>query len=209
MSSTQGELLDHSYDGIQEYDNPTPGWWHLIFWVTILFSALYGSFFHFSPMAWDEKEVLTQDQTEYYAKLFGSVGSLEGDEPTVLRMMGEPKWLKVGQAVFAGNCTPCHGPDGGGINGPNMTDDYYKNIKQLGDLYRVISDGVVEKGMPAWKNRLQQNQRVVVAAYVATLRGTKVPGGRAPEGDVIPPWPPVPAAAAPGAGGSAAVPKPK
>ena len=32
--------MDHCYDGIQEYDNPTPGWWWMLFWVTILFSVV-------------------------------------------------------------------------------------------------------------------------------------------------------------------------
>lgn len=34
-------LLDHSYDGIQEYDNPMPRWWLYIFWGTVLWSVLY------------------------------------------------------------------------------------------------------------------------------------------------------------------------
>ena len=28
----EDRLLDHDYDGIQEYDNPMPRWWVLIFW---------------------------------------------------------------------------------------------------------------------------------------------------------------------------------
>src|SRR5574342_1142678 len=34
-------LLDHTYDGIQEYDNPMPRWWVITFWATIVFSILY------------------------------------------------------------------------------------------------------------------------------------------------------------------------
>ena len=37
----QDQLLDHSYDGIQEFDNPMPRWWVYLFWVTIVFSVLY------------------------------------------------------------------------------------------------------------------------------------------------------------------------
>jgi cytochrome c oxidase cbb3-type subunit 3 len=37
----QDHLLEHSYDGIQEFDNPMPRWWVYIFWVTIIFSVLY------------------------------------------------------------------------------------------------------------------------------------------------------------------------
>jgi cbb3-type cytochrome c oxidase subunit III len=35
------QLLDHNYDGIQEFDNPMPRWWVYLFWATIVFSVLY------------------------------------------------------------------------------------------------------------------------------------------------------------------------
>lgn len=35
------KLLDHSYDGIQEFDNPMPRWWVWVFWATIVFSVAY------------------------------------------------------------------------------------------------------------------------------------------------------------------------
>jgi len=43
------ELLDHEYDGIREFDNPCPAWWHLIFIGSIVFSAFYFVFFQFGP----------------------------------------------------------------------------------------------------------------------------------------------------------------
>src|SRR3989338_6760548 len=42
-------LLDHEYDGIEEYDNPLPGWWVWLFWATIVFSGVYVAFYHMGP----------------------------------------------------------------------------------------------------------------------------------------------------------------
>ena len=42
----QDELLDHNFDGIQEYDNQLPGWWKNLFTVTIAFGVLYLLHFH-------------------------------------------------------------------------------------------------------------------------------------------------------------------
>ena len=41
--SDQERLLDHDYDGIQEFDNPLPRWWVWIFWATIVFAVLIRS----------------------------------------------------------------------------------------------------------------------------------------------------------------------
>ena len=37
---------DHNYDGIEEYDNPLPGWWKWLFWLTIFFSVPYFFWYH-------------------------------------------------------------------------------------------------------------------------------------------------------------------
>ena len=42
----QDHLLDHAYDGIQEYDNPLPGWWKWLFIASIIFTPPYFFFYH-------------------------------------------------------------------------------------------------------------------------------------------------------------------
>jgi cytochrome c oxidase cbb3-type subunit 3 len=46
MSNIKDELLDHNYDGIQEYDNPLPPWWVNLFYVTMVWATVYLLFFH-------------------------------------------------------------------------------------------------------------------------------------------------------------------
>lgn len=200
MSSHKERLMDHEYDGISEYDNPTPGWWHFFFLGSIAFSAIYAAFFHGSRLSWTPEQVLTSDRQAYYGMLFKELGTLTPDEPTMIRLMTDEKWMAFGSTIFAVNCASCHGVEGGGITGPNLTDDHYLNAKSLADVYKVVNEGVGTKGMPAWQNRLGENERILVASYVASLRGKNIPGGREPQGEVIPPWS-SPSAAAPTSGG--------
>jgi cytochrome c oxidase cbb3-type subunit 3 len=120
---------------------------------------------------------------------FKDLGDLQVDEPTVLKYMQETEWLAMGASVFKTNCKSCHGADGSGLVGPNLTDDKYKSVKQLSDVAHVIENGAANGSMPAWKNRLHPNEVVMVAAYVANMRGQNLTGPRGAEGPVIPPWP--------------------
>lgn len=184
----QENLLDHNYDGIQEYDNPTPGWWWLIFNATFVFSIFYFIFFTFSPDAWTLADEHSSALAANLRLQFGEIGELKPDEETLLKYIDDPKWLAVGKATFQGRCVSCHGANAQGGIGPNMTDDNYKNVKQLTDIANVIANGAANGAMPAWKNQLHPNEIVLTAAYIASLRGKNLPG-KAPEGDVAPPWP--------------------
>lgn len=184
----RASLLDHEYDGIREYDNPTPGWWHAIFIATVVFSVFYVAFFHISPMSWTIQEQWTRKQNVETKKLFGTL-SLQPVQADIHKMQLDPKMMQVAKGMFEGNCAACHAKDGGGLNGVNLCDNNYKNVKTLEDIYTVITKGANNGAMPPWENRLSQNERVLISAYVASLRGTTPAAPRGPEGAVIDAFP--------------------
>ncbi|RMG98296.1 MAG: cytochrome C oxidase Cbb3 [Deltaproteobacteria bacterium] len=187
--SDQDLLLDHNYDGIQEYDNPLPGWWSGLFVGTIVFSVLYLLYHHSGVEGRSIYDEYEREAAEVFEKRFAELGELSPDKETILKYANDPKWLAVGEAVFKANCVSCHGDGGLGNVGPNLTDDYWKNVESVEDIAKVIANGAAGGAMPAWKNRLSHpNQIVLTAAYVASLRGKGGGGGKPPEGREIPPW---------------------
>lgn len=189
MADHKDELLDHSYDGIQEYDNPLPGWWTWLFVASVAFSPFYWIYFH----SGDQSRTIYAGYDRSFAgnlKLqFAEIGELQPDRQTILRYMNDDKWLQVGRLTFQTHCTSCHGSDGGGLVGPNLRDDHWKNVKNIEDIASVVKNGAANNAMPAWGNRLHPNEIVLVSAYIASLRNAASPGtGKAPEGVVIPAW---------------------
>lgn len=187
-----GTTLDHAYDGIQEYDNPTPAWWSALFLLTTAFAPIYIFWFH-SPQA--ERTHAAQFKRDLATNLklqFGELGELTADEATILRFIDDDKWLQVGKATFTTHCASCHGKNGEGLNGPNLTDDYYLHVKQVADISNVIVNGANNLAMPAWGGRLHPTEVVLVSSYVASMRGANLESRRQPEGDLIAPWPEAP-----------------
>lgn len=183
-------LMDHEYDGIQEFDNPTPGWWYMLFWGTVFFSVFYYVFFTFSPASWTNDDWYKSTVAANLRLQFAEIGTLTPDEPTVLKYMGDPKWLTVGQTVYTAQCQQCHGADGRGLVGPAFTDNLYKNVKRLGDIPKVIAEGANNGAMPPWGKRLHPNELTLVSSYVASLRAKQLPANVQLAGEVeIPPWP--------------------
>jgi cytochrome c oxidase cbb3-type subunit 3 len=186
---TEAELTDHAYDGIQEYDNPLPTWWSLGFFFSVIFALLYTVRYHLGGPGPSVQDEYDESAAEVFELRFAELGELAPDRATLLKYEADPAWLAVGQAVFKANCVSCHGANGQGDIGPNLTDDHWKNVTAIEDIARVISDGAGNGSMPAWRNRLSHvNQIVLTAAYVASLRGSNPANPRAPEGEPIAAW---------------------
>lgn len=182
-------VTDHDYDGIREYDNPTPGWWVFLFVLSVVFSILYFTYYHVSPAGGASvKESYEAAVTADLKKTFGKMGELKQDDASLLQYMDDKDKMLLGKSIFKGNCVSCHGVNGEGQVGPNLTDDFGKNLKVMSDIPRVINNGAAGGNMPSWKTRLHPNEVALVAAYVASLRGQNLPG-RAPEGEKMESWP--------------------
>ena len=179
---------DHSYDGIEEYDNPLPGWWKGVFIATIVFCPFYWVFYHSGAVGRSLEDYYNVALAENTRLQFEEIGELKVDGPTILRFTTMDSWVKVGASVFRTNCVSCHGREGEGKVGPNLTDEFYKNVESIGDIGKVIVNGAGNGAMPKWSNRLHVNEIVMVSAYVANLRGKNVEG-RPAEGREIKPWP--------------------
>jgi len=187
------ELTSHNYDGIQEYDNPTPGWWYLIFGVSFVFCVLYLVIIQLGGLVHSPQQRHAIVQAAADERRFAELSKIPMSEDKILQIMAKPAWLAQGQGIFESTCALCHMADGSGSVGPNLTDENFKNIAVLMDIPNLIITGAGNGAMPSQQNTLNENEIALVAAYAASLRGQNLPTGPTvnPEltGVPIAPWP--------------------
>ncbi|MBM4342727.1 MAG: c-type cytochrome [Deltaproteobacteria bacterium] len=184
MATQNDRLMDHDYDGIEEYDNPMPGWWTALFWVTIVFSAGYWFYYHTMGTGTVVADEYAADMQELQA-LQKKFALPERSEDELKAMVADPQVVQTGAAKFKEVCAACHGEQGEGKIGPNLTDDAWLHGGSLRAIYASIGNGVPAKGMPAWGRVLKHSDTQAVAAFVGSLKGKKVPG-KAAQGTVEP-----------------------
>ena len=91
--------------------------------------------------------------------------------------------LAAGQETWTKICAACHLADGGGLVGPNMTDNYWIHGNTVQDLYNTVTNGVIEKGMIPYKDQLSDQARLDVVSYILVkLQGTTPANPKAPQG---------------------------
>jgi cytochrome c oxidase cbb3-type subunit III len=175
-------LLAHDYDGIEEYDNPLPSWWVWVFCATIIFSVGYWAYYQLGPgpsvIAQYEADVQAAGQRQAAR---GAVAGAPTDQ-VILALAKNAAAMASAKEIFATRCAACHGPQGQGIIGPNLTDDYWLHGGKPTEILHTITDGIPEKGMVPWKDQLKADELSAMAAYVLTLHGSNPPNPKAPQG---------------------------
>ncbi|MBP1653493.1 MAG: cbb3-type cytochrome c oxidase subunit [Bacteroidetes bacterium] len=181
--SVDAEIPEHVYDGIRELDNRIPPWFTTLFFGTIVFAAVYMASYHVlgsQPLMIEEyrDEVSAADLQR--RMMIAREGAI--DENTLTALV-DPAALGRGQDAFGKYCVSCHGPQGQGVVGPNLTDEFWIHGGGVKNVYAVIKNGVAAKGMISWALVFTPRQIQEIASYVLSLQGTNPPNAKKGEGE--------------------------
>ena len=170
----EAKTTGHVYDGIEEYDNPLPAWWFLMFVITLVFGVgylivypgmgNYAGVLDWTQVKQHEREVASAE--ERYRDMRDRYLAMPVEE-----IASDPAVRKMGKRMFANNCAQCHGSDAKGAYGfPNLTD----NDWIYGGTPDAIKTTIVagrQAAMPPWGAILGDQGINETTAYVLSLNG--------------------------------------
>ncbi|NRA98348.1 MAG: cytochrome-c oxidase, cbb3-type subunit III [Rhodobacteraceae bacterium] len=146
----------HSWDGIEEWNNPLPRWWLWTFYVTIIWGVLFtiaypawplissatGGFLSYSTRANVDAEIAAV--AERNAPLNERLVAID---LTTIRDDAELHGYAVnkGAAVFRANCSQCHGAGAAGVQAsgyPSLLDDAWLWGGEIDQIAYTIRHGI-------------------------------------------------------------------
>jgi len=199
----EGESMGHTFDGIEELNNPLPKWWSTFFLLTIVWAfgyiAMYGLGSWTGFLGWKSSNqgILSLAESkaktlEYLKKDSGVLVQYDREiaqadakygpifdayaARSIEDLATDAEALKVGQRLFLQNCSQCHGSDARGTTGfPNLADKDWLYGGNPNEIEQSILHGRKAVGMMAWAGAVGGEQGVKeVAAYVMSLSGRSV-----------------------------------
>jgi cytochrome c oxidase cbb3-type subunit 3 len=185
----------HSWDDIQELNNPLPRWWLWTFYATIVWAVAYCIAYPAWPLVssytegvlgWHSRDAVVADLEELKAQRAGMTNQLTA--ASVEEIVQKPELFAFaraqGKAAFGDNCAPCHGAGGAGAKGyPNLNDDDWLWGGSLAQIEHTIrfgarsaSDQGHQGAMPAFgrDGMLKREELSQVSDFVRTLSGLPV-----------------------------------
>lgn len=180
--SSQQQNDSAHHDGIEEHDNHLPNWWLAVLFGSIIFSFGYWYYYHTTATGALQRQELATDESVVKSKMAQRKDTPKSGNDELLALSHDEARKNQGKEIFATNCVACHGQKGEGGIGPNLTDEYFIHGGKADQIYKVITQGVTEKGMLAWGPVLGDEKVKSVLAFVLSIKNTKVPG-KAPQGN--------------------------
>lgn len=161
-ATATGELVDENWDGIGEYNNLAPFGWA----ISTILLMIWGMWYMTLGYPLNEYSQLgeyNEDSAKANAKMKEHFDT-----------MTDTQKLKMGEGIFAVQCSPCHGPQGNGqenySTGQLTAEDLTKRKMSKTYIEKVIREGSTQLGyaggMPPFL--LQDDAEIAtVSAYVA------------------------------------------
>lgn len=179
-------LLDHEYDGIRELDNHMPVWWLWLFYFTIAWGVGYMVYYYMlgGPSQEELYEMEMAAAEEQYN--LDSSGDVEpqGESDFTWAYLDDESRIAEGKEIFMSNgnlCYTCHGSNGEGLVGPNLTDELWIHGCSAEEMATSITEGFPDKGMIAYGSGAPMSNEKVqsLISYIASIQGTDPAGAKA------------------------------
>jgi cytochrome c oxidase cbb3-type subunit 3 len=148
QESGEDPVRAHVFDGIAEYDRRLPNWWLVTLYAGIVFAIIYWMATQHFGRTTNESLVDDAMQRIEAAKLASSATNL--DEATLWKMSRNSVFVEAGRVTFQSTCASCHNAALTGGIGPNLVDDVWIHGGKPTDVLKIVTEGVLVKGMPAW-----------------------------------------------------------
>lgn len=197
----------HSWDGIEEFNNPLPRWWLWCLYACIVWAVGYSIAYPAWPMisqatpgflGWSTRANVAEDIAAAEEANAAINTRLAGTELTAISGDGELNGYAVsaGAAVFQTWCAQCHGSGAAGVQGkgyPNLLDDDWLWGGDIESIHHTISHGIRHEAdddtryseMPAFGELLEAEEIAQVTNYVMSLSGTPNDAAQVEAGAVV------------------------
>ena len=182
----QVRVREHTFDGIQEFDNRLPNWWLWTLYGAIIFSVIYWLLFHTLGVLPHPGDRFASDMQAAEAARLARASEGGVTDESLMLMAAMEDQVAEGRKHFVSHCTVCHSSQGQGLVGPNLTDRYWIHGGSPIAIHETITKGVPSKGMAAWGGQLGPRRVEQTVAYVLSIRNTEIPG-KDPQGALYAP----------------------
>lgn len=158
----------HSWDGIEELNNPLPRWWLWTFYICIVYAIGYSIAYPAWPgikgatpglLGFSTRAEVAQDIAVAEAKLAPINAKLATAELTAIS--GDPELngyaQSAGAAVFKTWCAQCHGDGAAGAKGyPNLLDDDWLWGGDIEAIHFTVTHGIRNEDDPEGEARYSE-----------------------------------------------------
>lgn len=191
----------HSWDGIEEWNNPLPRWWVWTFYVTIAWGLIYTILYP----AWPLVDRATQGLWGGSARteVAADIASFEAANAEINAKLAAADLTTVsadadlqnyafnaGAAVFRTWCAQCHGSGAAGAKGyPNLLDNDWLWGGDVEAIHQTIAYGVRSdhddtrySEMPAFGEWMAEEEIAALTQHVLAISGQEHDGALAATG---------------------------
>lgn len=199
---TEVDTTGHSWDGIEELNNPLPRWWVWVFYLTIVWGIWYTIAYPAWPMiqratggylGYSTRALVAEDIAAVDAANAGLLDQLATADLTTVTS-DSPLYsfgVNGGAAIFRANCSQCHGSGAAGAKGyPNLLDDDWLWGGSINEISHSIANGIRNEQspdahwteMPAFAEILSGEEIAAIVAHVRQISNQEYDAAQAVAG---------------------------